>query len=113
MLQFSTMLIIVWDTLTPFTEAALLPRLKCLGLHADFLMRQTAIRLPDEIFERLKDLSGKTGRTTAYYIREAIEEYLADLEDVYLSEQALERLRRGKERTYTLEEVGKELGLAG
>lgn len=31
-----------------------------------------------------------------YYIREAIESHLDDLEDIYLAEQALERLRRGE-----------------
>jgi RHH-type rel operon transcriptional repressor/antitoxin RelB len=77
------------------------------------MSKQTAVRLPDETYERLKDLANHTGRTTTYYIREAIEEYLEDLEDIYLAEQTLERVRRGKERTYTMEEMRKKLGLAG
>lgn len=75
------------------------------------MTRQTAIRLPDETYERLQTLAQRTGRTATYYIREAIEQHLDDLEDVYLAERALERLKRGETKTYTLEEVSRELGL--
>ena len=37
--------------------------------------------------------------------------YLDDLEDIYLAEKRLEDLRAGRSRTYTLDEVKKELGL--
>ncbi len=40
-------------------------------------------------------------------------EHLDDLEDAYLGEQILDRINQGKERTYTLDEVERELGLAG
>ena len=39
-----------------------------------------AIRLPQEIESRLSALAEKTGRTKTYYAREAILEYLDDLE---------------------------------
>lgn len=71
----------------------------------------TSIRLPAEIEDRLDALAARTGRTKAFYIREAIEEHLDDLEDLYQAEQAVRRLRNGESRTYTLEEVGRELGL--
>ncbi len=45
------------------------------------------------------------------HIREAIERHIADMEDIYLAEQTLERVRRGEETTYTLSEVEQELGL--
>jgi RHH-type transcriptional regulator, rel operon repressor / antitoxin RelB len=45
-------------------------------------------------------------------VREALEQHIDDLEDIYLAEQTLEPLRRGEERTYTLDEVERELGLA-
>jgi len=35
------------------------------------------------------------------------------MEDVYLAEKTLERIRKGREKTYTLGEVEKELDLAG
>ncbi len=70
-----------------------------------------AVRLPEEIEHRLVNLAKKTGRTKSFYAREAILEYLDDLEDIYLAEKRLEDLRAGRSRTYTLEEVEKELGL--
>lgn len=75
------------------------------------MAKQTAIRLPDETYERLQALAARTGRTATYYIREAIEQHLEDLEDIYLAERELERVRRGESRIYSLEEVEKELGL--
>lgn len=61
------------------------------------MSRQTAVRLPDETFLRLQGLAKATGRTTTYYIREAIQAHLEDLEDIYLSEKALENLKNGKD----------------
>jgi hypothetical protein len=46
----------------------------------------TAVRLSDETYQRLQVLSEQTGRTVTYYIREAIEIHLDDLEDIYLAE---------------------------
>jgi RHH-type rel operon transcriptional repressor/antitoxin RelB len=71
-----------------------------------------AVRLPTEIEERLEKLAKTTGRTKTYYVRQAILEYLDDLEDLYLAEQRLIDLRAGRSRTYTLEEVERDLGLA-
>jgi RHH-type rel operon transcriptional repressor/antitoxin RelB len=70
-----------------------------------------AIRLPEEIESRLEALAKATGRTKTFYAREAIIEYIEDLEDIYLAEKRLEDLRAGRSRTYTLEEVERELGL--
>ena len=67
-----------------------------------------AIRLPQEIEKRLEELAKKTGRTKTYYVREAILEYLDDLEDYYL---AIDRLDKPGKR-WTMEEVEEELGLA-
>jgi len=68
--------------------------------------------LPAEIESRLEALAKATGRTKTFYAREAIVEYIEDLEDIYLAEKVVERIRRGEERTYTLDEVERELGLA-
>jgi len=64
-----------------------------------------AIRLPLSIEKRLEKLARRTGRTKTYYVREAILEHLADIEDVYLAEDALERIRTGKERTVPLKDA--------
>jgi RHH-type rel operon transcriptional repressor/antitoxin RelB len=75
------------------------------------MSKQTAVRLPDELNERLTLLAKRTGRTASYYLREALEEYIDEMEDIYLAEQTLARVRRGEERTYSLDEVEHELGL--
>ncbi len=68
------------------------------------MSKQTAIRLPDELNDRLVNLSKQTGRTVTYYMREAITTHIEDLEDTYLAEQVLDRVRDGKERVLTSEE---------
>ena len=70
-----------------------------------------AIRLPQSIEKRLEKLARRTGRTKTYYVREAILEHLEDLEDLYLAERALERIRNGEERTIPLKDVMKRHGL--
>ena len=73
------------------------------------MSKQTAVRLPDEINQRLVYLSQQTGRPIAYYMREAITTHLDDLEDIYLAEHALENLRSGKDRRLTSEEFWHEV----
>ncbi len=70
-----------------------------------------AIRLPQSIEKRLEKLAQRTGRTKTYYVREAILEHLEDLEDMYLAERALERIRSGEEQTIPLKDVMKRHGL--
>jgi RHH-type rel operon transcriptional repressor/antitoxin RelB len=65
-----------------------------------------AIRLPDNIEERLNTLASETGRTKTALAREAIVEYIDDLEDYYLAE-ARARLNR---KTIPLAEVERKLG---
>ena len=71
-----------------------------------------ALRLPEDIESRLDKLAKATGRTKSFYAREAILEHLADLEDLYLAEKRLAKVRTGKSKTYTLNAVEKALGLA-
>lgn len=70
-----------------------------------------AVRLPDEIEKRLAELAKATGRTKTFYVREAILEYLDDLEDIYLAEKRLASHYAGKGRALTLSEVERDLGL--
>jgi RHH-type transcriptional regulator, rel operon repressor / antitoxin RelB len=67
-------------------------------------MGTLAIRLPDEMHERLNRLAQETARPKAYYIKAALEEYLDDIEEVYLAEATLERIKRGEERVLSAEE---------
>ena len=70
------------------------------------------VKLPADIENRLDRLAKATGKTKAFFSRQAIVEHLEDLEDIYLAEQRSLDNRAGKSRTYTLEEVERELGLA-
>jgi RHH-type transcriptional regulator, rel operon repressor / antitoxin RelB len=72
-----------------------------------------AIRLPQSIEKRLEKLARRTGRTKTYYVRAAILEYLDDLEDLYLAERSLERIRNDEESTIPLSEVMKRHGMEG
>lgn len=66
-----------------------------------------AIRLPETIENRLNLLAAETGRTKTELAREAISEYIDDLEDYYLAEA---RARKNR-KTIPLEEVERALGL--
>jgi RHH-type transcriptional regulator, rel operon repressor / antitoxin RelB len=74
-------------------------------------MRTLTVRIEDEIEQRLDRLAHETHRTKSFYVREAILKSLDDLEDVYLADQVIERIRKGEEKTYSLDEVGAHLGL--
>ena len=65
-----------------------------------------AIRLPETIEERLNALANETGRTKTALAREAIVEFIDDLEDYYLAEA---RARKNR-KTIPLAEVERKLG---
>jgi RHH-type rel operon transcriptional repressor/antitoxin RelB len=67
-------------------------------------MGTLAIRLPDEMHERLNRLSQETARPKAFYVKAALDEYLDDIEDTYLAEATLERIKRGEEQVLSAEE---------
>ena len=68
-----------------------------------------SVRLPEEVEARLERLAKKTGRTKSFYARAAILEKIEDMEDVYLAEQVLERVRKGKEKVMGADEMWREL----
>lgn len=70
-----------------------------------------AIRLPPEIEVRLNALAQSTGRTKSFYVREAILEHLDEIEDIYLAEKRLLKIRAGRARTIPLGKVMKRHGL--
>ncbi|MBS0193447.1 MAG: TraY domain-containing protein [Proteobacteria bacterium] len=72
-----------------------------------------AIRLPPEIEERLVELAQRTGRTKTFYAREAIERHIEDLEDIYLAEKELAKVRSGHSKTQSLAQAMKAHGLEG
>lgn len=70
-----------------------------------------SVRLPADLDRRLDFLARQTGRTKAFYIREALLEKIDDLEDYYLAADVLERIRKGEETTHPAAMVRKDLGL--
>lgn len=70
-----------------------------------------ALRLPEEIENRLATLAKATGRTKSYYAKEAILKHLEDLEDAYMAEDAYLRFKASGEKAIPLEDVMKEYGL--
>ncbi|HEV2426495.1 MAG TPA: DUF6290 family protein [Terriglobia bacterium] len=72
-----------------------------------------AIRLPESIEKRLEKLARRTGRTKTFYVREAILAHLEEIEDLYLAERRLDRIRDGEDQTIPLDDVMKRHGLEG
>ena len=70
-----------------------------------------AVRVSEELEMRLDRLAQLTGRTKTYYVREAIEDHLDDLEEAYLAEKVLKKVRSGGEKLMPLEDVVKQYGL--
>jgi RHH-type rel operon transcriptional repressor/antitoxin RelB len=70
-----------------------------------------SIRLEPEIEQRLDHLAAQTGRAKSYYLRELIDRGLDDLEDFYLADLAMERVRKGTEQILSAEQVRKNLEL--
>lgn len=63
-----------------------------------------AVRLDHAIENRINHLAEMTGRSKSYYVREALQKYLDDLEDTYI---ALYRLEHPA-KTISLEDMKKE-----
>jgi RHH-type rel operon transcriptional repressor/antitoxin RelB len=62
---------------------------------------------------RLDDLARRTHRSKTFYIKAAIQAHLEDLEDNYLAEEIMARVRAGQEETIPLEAVLRDYGLEG
>ena len=63
------------------------------------------IRLPEDLDRRLTKLAKKTHRSKSFYAREAIENYIEDLEDYYLGMTIL----KNTGKLYTIDEMEKIL----
>ncbi len=69
-----------------------------------------SIRLDDDLAARLERLARLTGRSKSFYVKQAVEHHIEDLEDLYLAQRVLERIADGRERLIPLEQVERELG---
>ncbi len=66
-----------------------------------------AVRLDPETEKELEDLSRETGRSKSYYVKQALEDFLADRADYLAAIAILER----NEPRIPIERLRKELGL--
>jgi RHH-type transcriptional regulator, rel operon repressor / antitoxin RelB len=69
------------------------------------------VHLPPDIEQRLDELAKRTGRPKGEFAREAIIEYLGDLEDANLARQRMDDIRAGRGKPVPLSELMAEYGL--
>lgn len=69
-----------------------------------------SLRLPAELSERLSRLAALTHRPKSFYVREALEEHLSDLEWAYTLADEAAAIRSGEIETRPLDELTRELG---
>jgi RHH-type rel operon transcriptional repressor/antitoxin RelB len=63
------------------------------------------VELDPETDRRLDALAARTGKSKAEHAAEILKYGIEDVEDYYTALAVSERIRRGEERTYPLEEV--------
>ena len=70
-----------------------------------------AIRLDAETEQRLNNLAAQTHRTKSFYVKQALLEYLDDLEDIYLAKKELEDIKAGRSDIVSWQDVKGTAGL--
>lgn len=69
------------------------------------------IRLPEDMEARLNTLAKTTKRPKSFYVREALERSLEDIEDAYLADAAYERFLASGAKTTSLKKVMEKYGV--
>jgi RHH-type rel operon transcriptional repressor/antitoxin RelB len=72
-------------------------------------MGAMSIRLSDDEVQRLETLAARTGRSKTFYVREAVHEHLADLEERYWADDVIERWEASDRSTRPASELWAEL----
>ena len=70
-----------------------------------------AVRLPAVLESELRALAVHTGRSKSYYIVEALTQYLENMHDRFTLENAIKEFYHGDKKTFTTEQVARELGV--
>jgi RHH-type rel operon transcriptional repressor/antitoxin RelB len=70
-----------------------------------------SVRLDEALEARLERLAQLTGRSKSFYVKQAIEDHIEDLEDLYLAQRVAQRIAEGRERLIPLEDLERELGV--
>ncbi len=69
------------------------------------------VTLEPEVESRLETLATKTGQDKSVLLQMAIENGIDDITDYFTASEVLERVKHGKEKTFTSREMRVELGL--
>lgn len=64
-----------------------------------------AVRLPQNLEERLNNLSAKTNRSKSFYVKKALEALLEEEEDYADALSAYEQYLRSGKKGFSLEEI--------
>jgi len=70
-----------------------------------------SIRLDEELEARLERLARLTGRSKSFYVKQALQDQIEDLEDLYLARRVARRVEEGRERLVPIEDLERELGV--
>ena len=70
-----------------------------------------AYRPTHEQEERLDALAKRTGRPKSFYLKEAVDRHLDELEDLYEADDVIDRWEKSDQKTRPLSELRIELGL--
>jgi RHH-type rel operon transcriptional repressor/antitoxin RelB len=70
-----------------------------------------SVRLDENLDARLARLARLTGRSKSFYVKQAIEDQIEDLEDLYLAQRVSQRIADGVERLVPLEDLERDLGV--
>ncbi len=69
------------------------------------------LRLPPSLDKTLTRAALAARQTKSAFVREAVLERIAEAEDYRIAVKRIARVKSGKERTYSLEEIKRDLGL--
>lgn len=66
-----------------------------------------SVRLPEDIEQRLAKLAADTGRTKTFYVKEAMQQYIDEMEERYI---AIDRLEKPVKR-WSLDDLENDIDL--
>ena len=75
------------------------------------MQQPISIRLDKNLVARLDRLVRLTGRSKSFYVKQAIEDQITDLEDLYAARKVAKRVAEGREGIVPLVELERELGV--
>lgn len=70
-----------------------------------------SIRLTDDEEERLDQLARRTGRSKSFYVRTALHEHLAEMEDAFTADESLDAFEASGRSTRPLAALKAETNL--